>query len=93
MQVSTKPQGTAEEKSLQFPLVIFEDNEAVIKIVIKKRSPALRHVLRTHRVHLDYLYDLLSADDISIKYVSAKLQVADIFTKAFVNSEVWNRLF
>ena len=33
-------------------LYIFEDNEAVIKMIIKGRSPALRHVSRTHRVAL-----------------------------------------
>ena len=31
-------------------LYIFEDNEAVIKMIIKGRSPTMRHVSRTHRV-------------------------------------------
>ena len=34
------------EKELQ--LYIFEDNEAVIKMIIKSRSPTMRHVSRTH---------------------------------------------
>ena len=34
-------------------LYLLEDNDAVIKMVIKERSPALRHVARTHRVYLD----------------------------------------
>ena len=34
---------------------IFEDNEAVIKMIIKGRSPTVRHVSRTHRVALDWL--------------------------------------
>ena len=29
-------------------LYIFEDNEAVIKMIIKSRSHAMRHVSRTH---------------------------------------------
>ena len=29
-------------------LYIFEDNEAVIKMIIKRRSPSMRHVSRTH---------------------------------------------
>ena len=29
---------------------LFEDNEAVIKMMIKGRSPTMRHVSRTHRV-------------------------------------------
>ena len=32
---------------------IFEDNEAVINMIIKGRSPTMRHVSRTHRVALD----------------------------------------
>ena len=31
-------------------LYVFEDNEAVIKMIMKGRSPTLRHVSRTHRV-------------------------------------------
>ena len=42
-------------KSSQFGamLYIFEDNEAVIKMIIKGRSPTMRHVSRTHRVALE----------------------------------------
>ena len=32
-------------------------NEAVIKMIIKGRSPTMRHVSRTHRVSLDWLFD------------------------------------
>ena len=31
-------------------LYVFEDNEAVIKMIVKGRSPSMRHVSRTHRV-------------------------------------------
>ena len=34
-------------------LYVFEDNNAVIKMIIKGRSPTMRHVSRTHRVALD----------------------------------------
>ena len=35
-------------------MYIFEDNEAVIKMIIKGRSLTMRHVSRTHRVALDW---------------------------------------
>ena len=35
-------------------LYIFEDNEAVIKLISKGRGPTMRHVSRTHRVALDW---------------------------------------
>ena len=43
-------------------LYIFEDNEAVIKMIIKGRSPTMRHVCRTHRVALDWLFDRINLD-------------------------------
>ena len=38
-------------------LYIFEDSEAVIKMIIKGRSPTMRHVSRTQRVALGWLFD------------------------------------
>ena len=41
-------------------LYICEDNEAVIKMIIKGRSLTMRHVSRTHRVALDWLFDRIN---------------------------------
>ena len=41
-------------------LYIFEDNEAVIKMIINVRSPTMRHVTRSHRVASDWLFDRFS---------------------------------
>ena len=41
-------------------LYVFEDNEAVIKMIMKGRSPTMRHVSRTHRVSLDWLFDRIN---------------------------------
>ena len=63
-------------------LCVFEDNEAVIKMIIKGRSPTMRHVSRTHRVALDWLFDRINLDSkIQIKYIDTKNQLADILTK------------
>ena len=63
-------------------LYVFEDNEAVIKIIIKGRSPTVRHVSRTHRVSLDWLFDRINLDPkIQIKYIDTKNQLADMLTK------------
>ena len=43
-------------------LYVFEDNEAVIKMIIKGRSPTMRHVSRYHRVALDRLFDRINLD-------------------------------
>ena len=51
-------------KSSQFDaiLYIFEDNEASIKMIIKDRSPTMRHVSMTHRITLDWLFDRIIVD-------------------------------
>ena len=50
--------------SRQEPLLyVFEDNEAVIKIIIKGRSPTMRHVSKTHRVALDCLIESFGPQD------------------------------
>ena len=74
-------------------LYVFEDNEAVIKMIIKGRSPTMRHVSRTHRVALDWLFDKINLDSkIQIKYVDAKNQLADILTKCDFACDEWNNL-
>ena len=74
-------------------LCIFEDNEAVIKMIIKGRSPTMRHVSRTHRVALDWLIDRINLDPkIQIKYIDTKNQLADILTKGNFIRDEWNHL-
>ena len=41
-------------------LYIFDDNEAVIEMIIRGRSLTMRHVSRTHRVALDWLFDRIN---------------------------------
>ena len=54
-------------------LYIFEENEAVIKMIIKGRSPTMTHVFGTHRVAFDLLFDRINRDpNILIKYVDTK---------------------
>ena len=74
-------------------LYIFEDNEAVIKMIIIARSPSVRHVSRTHRVALDWLFDRINSDHkIQIKYIDTKNQLADILTKGNCTRDEWNHL-
>ena len=75
-------------------LYVFEDNEAVIKMIIKGRSPTMRHVSRTHRVALDWLFDRINLDTkIQIKYIDTKNQLADILTNGNFTRDEWNESF
>ena len=74
-------------------LYVFEDNEAVIKMIIKGRSPTMRHVSRTHRVALDWLFDRINLDSkIQMKYIDTRNQLADILTKRNFTRDEWNHL-
>ena len=62
---------------------IFEDNEAVIRMIIKSRGPNLRLVSRTHRVDLDWLIERINLDSsILIRHVRATEQVTLMSTKS-----------
>ena len=55
-------------------LTILEDNEPVIKIVIKRRWPQFRYVPRTQRIDLDGLFEMIHTDPgIVIRRVTTKL--------------------
>ena len=72
---------------------VFEDNEAVIKVIFKWRSPTIRRVYRTHRVALDWLFDRINLDPkIQIKYIDTKNQLADILTKGHFTRDERNHL-
>ena len=72
---------------------MFEDNEAVIKMIMKGRSPTMRHVSRTHRVALDWLFDRINLDPkIQIKYIDTKNQLTDLLTNGNFTRDEWNHL-
>ena len=74
-------------------LYVFEDNEAVIKMIIKGRSSTMRHVSRTHRVALDWFFYRINLDPkIQVKYIDTKNQLADILTKENFTRDEWNNL-
>ena len=74
-------------------LYVFEDNEAVIKMIIKGRSPTMRHVSRTHRVAFDRLFDRINVDPKNqIKYIDTRNQLADMLTKENFTRDEWNHL-
>ena len=62
-------------------------------MIMKGRSPTMRHVSRTHRVALDWLLDRINLEPkIQIKYIDTKCQLADILTKGSFTSDEWNHL-
>ena len=70
----TRNQAKAPTKHDIAVLYVFEDNEAVIQRIIEGRSRrTMRHVSRTHRVSLDWLFDRINLDPkIQIRYIDTK---------------------
>ena len=87
--VPSNVQSARQEASMY----MIEDNEAVIKMIIKGKSLTMRHVSRTHRVALDWLFDRIKLDSkIQIKYIDTYNQLADILTKGNFTRDEWNHL-
>ena len=74
------------------PFIIAEDNEAAIKIIRKGRCPTMRHINRTHRVAMDWLYETCARENVIIKHVNTRSQAADILTKHFTRVDQWSSL-
>ena len=72
--------------------MVAEDNEAVLKSLARGRCPKLRHVARTHRVNLDWCYDLFRHPEIEATYVQTLYQIVGLGTKAITKGEPWDRL-
>jgi len=74
-------------------MLVLEDNEAVIQMCIKGRSPNMRHILRTHRVDLDWMFERFLLDPaLGMKYVNTKQQIGDILTKGSFSEKTWKDL-
>ena len=53
----------------------------------------MRHVSRTHMVALDWLFDRINLDQqIQVKYVDTRSQLADVLTKGTFTRGEWNHL-
>ena len=74
-------------------LYVFEFNEAVIKMVMKGRSPTMWYVSRTNRVPLDWLFNRIKKNPkIQIRYIDTKHQLAEMLTKGNFTRDEWNNL-
>ena len=73
-------------------LYVFEDNEAVIKSITKGRRPTIRHVSRTHRVAIDWLFDRINLDTKIPNQINCHQKLADILTKGNFTRAEWKHL-
>ena len=68
-----------------------EGDQASIRIIETGKSPALRHLGRTHRVDTALLHEAAVLGQMDMIYCHTDYQCADIFTKAFsVSVKFWH---
>ena len=59
-------------------------------MIMKRRSPDRRHVTRTRRDDVEWLFERISSDQsIHIQYVKISDQLADLMTKGSFSSQAW----
>ena len=64
----------------------------MIKIARKCRTVALRHLPRTHKIDVSWLFEVCAAPEVEMRHVKTDAQVADLMTKAFTASDKWEAL-
>ena len=75
-------------------LYVFEDNEAVIKMIIMGRSPQLDMFPEpTELLLIGYSIESIWTPKSKSKYIDTKNQLADILTKGNFTRDEWNHLF
>ena len=71
----------------------YEDNEAVIRMIMKGRSPHFRHVSRTDRVCVDWLHERINLDSSMFsRYVGTREQLAAFLTNGAFATIKWKSL-
>ncbi len=68
-----------------------EDNETMITVCKSGKNPTMRHLGRTHRVSIRWLYERFKERWHDLRYVKSEFQAADIFTKMFTNPIYWQQ--
>ena len=74
--------------------VLHEDNQPTKRIIEKQSNPTMRHLPRSHRISLKWLFEHLGSegvtrDPVDIIYTQSRCMAADIYTKGFSDPVKW----
>jgi hypothetical protein len=58
----------------KIPLKFYEDNQAAIRVLETGRNPTMKHLSRTHKVDLRWIYETLKNDNVTMEYCISELQ-------------------
>jgi ribosomal protein L16/L10AE len=71
-------------------LVLEEDNSAAKRVIETGRNPTMRHLNRTHKVDLRFLFEQVANGNMEVRQCPTDSMAADILNKAFTNKNVGN---
>ena len=64
-------------------LNLISGNESTYQIIKTGKNPTMRHLTRTHGVHVSWLHDLWEWMIFGVTYTRTEARCADVFTKTF----------
>ncbi len=70
-------------------LVLYQDNQATMRIIQTGKTPTLRHIRRVHQVCVAWLHERVKSDDIDLKDCATDAMAADILINMFINGDKW----
>ena len=70
-------------------LTFHEDNQTMIRVMKTGRNFAMRYATRTLRLPIAWMHERFKAGDIDLRYELSSRMAADIYTKAFTDSDKW----
>ena len=73
-------------------VTLCEDNDAVLKNLLKCRTPTLLHVARTHRVNLHMAHEAMKDPAFRARCIHSTKQTADMLTKGSHSAALWHSL-
>ena len=64
-------------------LVLYQDNQATMRLIQTRKAPTLRHIRRVHQVCVAWLHERVKSDDIDLRDCATDAMAADISRRIY----------
>ena len=83
------PNALAHIEAKPPPLVVHEDNQAMLRVMQTGRNPTMRYFGRTHRISVAWLHEVFKNPNDLLMHEESNTMCADIYTKGFSDRLKW----
>ncbi len=73
----------------QLKVIFHEDNQTMIRIMVTGVNQTMRYMSRTHRIPIAWMHEVFQSGQVLLRYETSAKMAADIYTKAFNDTEKW----